>query len=139
MARPRRPAAEVEAVCRAASLLMREIGSSPTQVIAREMARRVIAELIADVSGQNDDPLAAALMRFHRSPFTELATCAEIDTLSSFLDERIKRVRSRGGRYLNANEQLAERRDIESILERRLSQRYARHLRLAFQTGSFSD
>jgi hypothetical protein len=130
MARPARPAAEIAAVRAAAEIVSAEMGLTAAQPLAREIARRVVVELRAEIDGLTDDPLIAALQRVQRSPFVDLATCPEIDTISLFVERRAERLHSRAGRYLTAGEQQRERRGIEREVTKALTERYSRHIRV---------
>lgn len=128
MARPARPAAEAAAVAAAADLVRAETGIAAVQPLAREIARRVVAELLADLQR---DPFEATLAVLERggSPVVRLATCPEIDTVSIFVQRRVERLEGRGGRYLTSAEQSMERRRIAGEVEAALEGRYARCLR----------
>jgi hypothetical protein len=103
--------------------------SATPPLIAAELARLVVAELLLEIDGVNDDPLVAALRRVSSSPVQTLATCPEIDTMSEIVERRIAALRSRSGAYLSAAQQVAEKRSICASIERTLTRRYLRHLR----------
>lgn len=123
MARPARPAAEAAAVAEAAARIRAETGHRAVQPIAREIARRVVAELLTDL---DRDPLEAALVE--PSAVRTLATCAEIDTVSLFVERRVERLRARAGRDLSPFQQAHERREVAIEITNLLSNRYARAL-----------
>jgi hypothetical protein len=129
MARPRRPSAESTAVCEAACIVARETGYKSIQALAREIAERVMTEVLIQIDGLTDDPFVIALQRASASPFVMLATCPEIDTASAFVDRRVQRMRDRYGRHLTQAEQQVERRNIIADVSALLTRRYARQLR----------
>jgi dihydropteroate synthase len=103
-------------------------GATPPSV-ARQIATRVVAELLIDVDGLNADPFMAALQKASQSPFVTLATCPEIDTLTEFVERRVARLRARAGSYLTPVQQAEERSAIAADVEALLTGRYLRHLR----------
>lgn len=133
MARPARPAAELIAVREAASVLAHHDGGRNAERLANEIAERVVAELMSRLDQAASDPFVTALasleQRYAPSPFITLATCPEIDTISLFVERRVRRMRDRAGRYLSPAEQRAERGSISSELVQGLARRYCRHLR----------
>lgn len=133
MARPTRPMCEVAAVREAADIIRRESGPSTNHRLAKEIALRVVAKVLREVEQPTDEPFVSALaaleQRYAPSPFVTLATCPEIDTMSEFVERRIRRVRSRAGRYLSSFAQAQERAVISADLVALLTHRYCRHLR----------
>lgn len=130
MARPRRPAAEIEAVSMAAEIVRRETRFRNSQAVSREIARQVVDRLIVELEG---DPLELAFAHVERnlieSPFYVLAECPEINTLAEFVDRRVKKLRGRNGRYLSPPAQVSERNTVLAELRNLLTLRYDRHLR----------
>jgi hypothetical protein len=129
MARPPRPVAERRAVDEAALSMRSQFPSATPPMIAAELARLVVAELLLEIDGVNDDPLVAALRRATTSPVQTLATCPDIDTMSEFVERRISALRNRSGAYLTSAQQDAEKRCICASIERTLMRRDLRHLR----------
>jgi hypothetical protein len=129
---PARPPLEARLVRQAVDAVAPR--SAPREPLARDLARRVVEELVAFLS-EPDDPLLAALGEVSRkafpSPITALAVDSEVDTLALFIDLRVEALRSRSGRGLSPNADAAERRAILAQVERRLARRYLRHLRAA--------
>lgn len=130
MARPRRPEAEADAVRAAAEIVRRETGLSSAKAISQEIAARVIRELMTEIEG---DPLELALAAVERdligAPVQRLASCPDINTISEFVQRRMKRVEDRQGRYLSQAEQVAERHAIAAEMRPVLAGRYDRLLR----------
>jgi hypothetical protein len=114
----------------AAAILRAETRLTSARALSREIASRVILELMKELEG---DPLDLALAAIERnligSPFQRLASCPAIDTAALFVEMRIERVRARSGRYLSPPEQASERRALMGDLEGKLARRYDRHLR----------
>ena len=131
MARPARPAAEIEAVREAAALIEQEIGRMSYPSIACEIAARVVSAMLSDLD--RSDPLAIALAAIEQqllpSPIRTLAICPEINTLEMYLEHRVALLRSRAGRYLGSAEQRSEREAISAEMRKLLTGRYLRHLR----------
>ena len=131
MARPRRPAAEVEAVREAAQLFRSDKMRRSDAMIARKLAVRVVEAMLRDL--EQTDPLVRALwsmeQKLTKCPIRTLATCPEINTLGSFIERRVERLHARAGRYLNLNEQTTEKAAIIAEISSTLAGRYARHLR----------
>lgn len=132
MGRPRPPTAEIVAVRQAAALVRQSGGPMTPPQVAREIAARVVAAMLADL--ERTEPLQIALaaleQRVAPSPITTLATCPEIDSASEFVERRVEGVRSRHGRYLRPDEQKAERGAIAREVRSLLKLRYLRHLRV---------
>jgi hypothetical protein len=130
MARPRRPYAEAQAVREAALIARAETGLTSAKALSREIARRVVVELMADLEADPLDLAFAAIERdLLQSPFQRLASCPDINLAAEFVKRRTKSVEDRQGRYLSPPEQAAERRAIESDLRDALAKRYDRQLR----------
>ena len=133
--RPKRPALEARLVREA---LADADPAAPREPLARDLARRVVAELAKFVV--DDDPLALALadlrLRAFPTPARSLATDPELDTLGLFVERRVAGVRDRAGRYLGQEAARTEREQILSELEVALSRRYLRHLRAARRLGN---
>lgn len=131
MARPARPEAEITAVRAAAVLIERETGLTSPPIVAREIAARVVAAMLADID--RVDEISIALAAFEQqllpSPIVTLATCPEIDTLEAYVERRVSHLRSRCGRYLTLAQQCEERNAIVAELGGGLAARYLRHLR----------
>lgn len=125
MARPARPAAEAEAVRRAAELVRLETGLRAVQPVAREIAKRVVEQMLVDLHLDEFAALLAARTA-PACPFRLLATCPEVATLDAFVGRRVTRMEARGGRYLSPGEQAVEQREISYEIERQLASRYAR-------------
>lgn len=106
--------------------------SAPREPLARDLARRVVEELVSFLA-EPDDPLLTALGEMNRKVFPSaavvLATDPDIDTLAVFIEARVDALRARSGRNLDATQDRAEVRGILATLEGRLSRRYLRHLR----------
>ena len=126
---PTRPPIEALLVRQAVS---NALPGTPREPLARDLARRVVEELTAYLA-EGDDPLLAAIGDARRkvcpSPAIDLAVSAEIDTLSTFIDLRVERLRARCGRGLTGEADAAERRAIMIEVEAKLTGRYLRHLR----------
>lgn len=129
MARPARPAAEAALVREAGHIVSAETGITAAQPLAREIAARVVKELLAEIGGLAAEPLLVALQKAAPSPFVTLATCPETDTLSDFVQRRVDRLRSRAGAYLSPSSQIRERNAIAKEVSLLLFGRYLRHLR----------
>ena len=133
MARPARPAAEIAAVREAAAVVQGETGLVSPPAAAREVARRAVAALLAEIARDPEDPflgaLAAMAQRFAPSPFDTLAVCPEIDLATEFVEYRIERLRARSGRDQSKAQSQIEQNAIAKILEKKLTDRYLRHLR----------
>lgn len=130
MGRPARPREEIEAVAAAAKDIMAETGITAAEPLGREIARRVVAELLADLAR---DPFEAALAAIERQgcPIARLATCPVIDAAAVIIEQQVDRLRARGGRDLSDHERKAEWRHIATETEELLARRYGRHLRSA--------
>jgi hypothetical protein len=130
MARPRRPDAEARAVREAAEAVKAETGLTSAKALSREIARRVVVELVKELEA---DPLDLSLAAIERtllgSPFQRLASCPDIDTASEFVERRVKRLRARCGGDLLPAEQARERDEVAAELRASLAHRYDRHLR----------
>lgn len=105
---------------------------APREPLARDLARRVVEELVAFLS-EPDDPLLGLIGEVSRrafpSPAVALATDPDVDTLALFVAARVEALRNRHGRGLSPADDAAERRAIMTDVERRLARRYLRHLR----------
>lgn len=130
MARPRRPEAEAQAVREAAEIVRRETGLTSAKATSREIAARVVAELMHEIDG---DPLDLAFAAIERSligsPFHRLASCPKINTAADFVERRVERLQARSGRYLSPAEQANERAEIMHELRGVLANRYDWQLR----------
>lgn len=114
----------------AAAIVRDETGLTSARALSREVARRVTAELMKEVEGDELDAVMAAIEhRLIGSPFQRLASCPEIDTASLLVELQVERVRARCGRYLSPAEQAAERHALMGEIEIVLTGRYDRHLR----------
>lgn len=106
------------------------MGLTAARAASREIASRVMVELVKQLEG---DPLDLALLAIERSlaesPFHRLATCPDVDTMREFIQRRSKRLECRHGRYQTLAEQARERRTILTEIEAVLAGRYDRHLR----------
>lgn len=130
MARPRRPSTEAQLVREAAAVVRAETRLTSAKGQSREVARRVVIELMKEVEADELSALMAAIEhRLSGSPFQRLASCPNIDTASLFVELQVERVRARSGRYLSPEAQAAERRALMREVEAALSGRYDRHLR----------
>lgn len=130
MARPARPRSEACAVREAAQIVRAETGLTSAKALSREIAARVVSELLNELEGDPLDLAFAAIERdLLRSPFQRLASCPEIDTAAEFVERRVERLRARSGRRLSDAEDDSERRAIADELMRLLSGRYDRQLR----------
>lgn len=133
MARPSRPMAEVAAVQAASDEVRRETGLQSVPLLAAEVARRVIEEMLRDLEADHEDRLIAALNAVKRqlmpSAISTLATCPDIDTAADYVTRRVQRVQARSGRYLSPADQQRERSAISAELQSFLAARYSRHLR----------
>ena len=130
MARPARPVGEREAVRAAA----RELGRCRSlSAVAQDIARRVVAEVLAYLDLDLCDPMIAGLVelqnRTAQSPIQMLARCPNIDTAELIMNRRSALFRARGCRQLSAPEWQAETRMVAAQVEQSLTARYARHLR----------
>lgn len=138
MARPARPDAEGRAVRIAARTFCRERSSS---AVATDIARQVVADVIAYLDLDLADPLIGALAELDAitepTPVTVLARCPTIDTAAEILERRLARFRGRGCRQLSAAEWQAETRIVAAEVEHKLALRYARHLRNSFDKPGF--
>lgn len=132
MARPARPAVEAWAVREAAALIRAETGATKAAPIARLIAARVVEEMRAYLTEDSDPVLAAlgeARRRMKCCSISVLATEPEADAVSLFVEERVKRLRSRHGRTLTVEEDAAEHKAIWAVVMARLTARYLRVLR----------
>ena len=127
---PARPPLEARLVREAVDAVAPQ--SVPREPLARDLARRVVEELVAFLA-EPDDPLLAALGEMNRkvfmSPVAVLATDPEVDTLALFIDARVEALRDRCGRGLSVEEDKKERQTLMHEIEDRLAGRYLRHLR----------
>lgn len=127
--RPRRPALEARLVREAVADVD---PSAPREPLARDLARKVVAELAVETEVEAD-PIVLALTTIRRqafpSPAHALATDPDVDTLSLFVERRVARLRSRAGRDLNRHADEDERQRILLEVEHILKRRYLRHLR----------
>ena len=122
MARPRRPAAEREAVRAAAD------GRGSAAQRASRLADRVAAAALSYVDADPADRLLE-IVRADKSPIDTLATDAEIDTASLIVAERKRRLECRGGQHLPERQWLIEDRATVAAVASQLAERYRRHLR----------
>jgi hypothetical protein len=131
MARPRRPSIEEHLVREAAGIVRAETALTSAKAQSREIARRVVIELMADIDADDLEAAVAAVERrlIGETPFQQLASSPEVDTASLFVERRAKRLQARAGKYLTQCEQEAERRIISREIRELLSSRYDRHLR----------
>jgi hypothetical protein len=130
MARPRRPAAEAQAVRAAAKIVRAETGLTSARAVSREIARRVVAEFFADLDADPLDLAFAAVEReLLRSPFQRLASCPHINLSAEFVERRSRRIEQRHGRYLSPARQFEERAAIAAEMREALRNRYDRQLR----------
>lgn len=114
----------------AAAIVRAETGQISAKSIGREIARRVVAEFIADLEADPLDQAFAAIERdLLKSPFHQLATSGDINLYSDFVKRRIKRLEARHGHYLSPAAQGAERREIAEEMRLTLGARYDRQLR----------
>ena len=127
---PARPPLEARLVREAVDAVAPQ--SAPREPLARDLARRVVEELIAFLN-EPDDPLLAVLGEMNRkvfpSPVIALATDPDIDTLALFIDARVEALRTRSGLYESAAQDRAEMKAIFASMVERLTRRYLRHLR----------
>jgi hypothetical protein len=131
MARPRRPQAEIEAVCEASEIVRIELRVTASQSIAEEIARRVILALDDYLAMSDDDAISSALRDLSGTmfcPFVRLATDAEIDTYRDFMACRIEQIVAEMGRFIS-NEREARKRQTYDRLNNILVGRYARMIR----------
>lgn len=137
MARPARPPAEIAAVKAAAAIVRAETGLTAAEPVARIIAARVVAALVADIERNSADELAEALITFEHkmfpSPFNTLATSPSIDLAREFVERRVSRLRSRAGAYLSEGAKCLERQSIIVEINAKLSRRYVRQLRNALR------
>jgi hypothetical protein len=132
MARPPRPRSEAQLVRDAGAIVRDETGLTSAKSISREIASRVVSELMRELDGDSLDLALAAIDRVViGSPFQRLAADPDINTANEFVELQVERVRARCGRTLHPNEEAAERRAILAELERLLAGRYDRQLREA--------
>lgn len=133
MARPSRPTAEVAAVRAASEDVSRETGLRSVPLLAAEIARQVVEEMLYDLETEQDDRLIAALNAVKRqlmpSAISTLATCPDIDTAADYVARRVQRVQARSGKYLSPADQQREKSAISAELQSFLAARYSRHLR----------
>ncbi len=146
MARPSRPASEVEAVKHAAALLPPGLSISAK---AGLIARGVVAELIADA--ERSDPFDRAMADARRAllndPVAAIAFDPEADLAGMVAGERISAFEARGCVQIDATEWAAETANIAAKLEKRLKSRFRRKLAEtmfsptlgAQKEGQFSD
>jgi len=131
--RPARPPSERYAVIAASNIVSGELGTDKSAPIAREIARRVVNELINDLSLSRDDELKCALHELRLTstddPVLQLAFCPAIDTVELLIALRLEGVRDRYGRYCTQAERQIEMIQIRKLLEKKLSDRYVKQLR----------
>ncbi len=127
--RPRRPATEARLVRDAVRGLD---PAAPREPLARDLAARVVVHLRA-FAAEASDPVVALVGELGRavidSPALTLATDPDIDTLSLFINARVKSLRDRSGWPCST---LQETQDVEAAfacVERKLSRRYLDILR----------
>lgn len=124
MARPRRPAAERDAVRGLAS---------PTLSARRNadlIARKVVRAYLADL--ERDDPMARALFdvqqRLEPDPAHTLATAHDSAASERFVRERKARFEARGCRQLSRSDWERETAKIATVVRAYLSRRFRDHL-----------
>jgi len=122
MSRPRRPAAERDAVIAAAG----PTGSAAQR--ARRVAQAVALAAIADVDRDPAERILALLRDLSPTPVDVLATAPEMGTAQMILSERVQRLRNRGGRRLSERAQDSEDKEIIAAVASVLSERYRRLL-----------
>lgn len=100
---------------------------------ATDIARRVVAEAIEYLDRDLSDPVIAALAELQArvtvSHIATLARCPDIDVTGEIISRRVERYRSRQGRQLSPLDHAAETREIVACVERKLAERFAKHLR----------
>lgn len=122
MARPSRPASELEAVLAASQSI--SLGR-----LAKLVASRAISEA-------NRDPIDDLAIALHEltivmtpSPIEALANDPDIDTANLVRMERIRRFEARGCRHLPERQWAAEDAEILAKIATRLANRYRRMVR----------
>ena len=123
MARPRRPAAEIAAVCEAAELVQTETSICSAQGLGREIARRVIELLLDD--NRNDPMTAMADMAM--DPISALAFgegFGAVDELAAVFRDRM--LSNYGSSIVVEFQQQVQRELASKSLSRTLSRRYAK-------------
>lgn len=127
MARPRRPARELD-------LVERAFADMPAGLSLRtksaHLARRVVEELMARASC--DDPfdraLAALLLAVDADPALELALSEAFGFQGELSRERMARFEARGCRQLASHQWDMETAEIREVLCRRLAARFRRKI-----------
>lgn len=134
MGRKARPTIEAQLVREAAALIAHETGLTHADPVARILAQRVREELEAYFD-EGDDPLAQAMGDARRklcaTPFAKLATDPDVDTISLFVEGRVRRLCNRSGKYLPMQADKVECRVIMLEVQDRLFRRYLRAMRAA--------
>lgn len=125
MGRPRRPDAERAAVLAAA------VGSGSVEARATRLARRVVADTIAEIDRDPSERVIALLRSLNPTPLQSLASDPEIDTAAIIRAERQARLDGRGGRRLPEAEWPIEDREVSRAAVAVLAKRYARYIRAA--------
>jgi hypothetical protein len=126
MARPRRPAAEVRAVCAAAAAIRAETGQTSARALGREIAERVTAAMLDDTL---NDPAAILPGLAGGDPIVALAYregIAAADELAARFRDRM--LANFGISITPPFQQEVQRRDAARELQATLAERYTRHL-----------
>jgi hypothetical protein len=123
MGRPRRPDAERVAVLAAAGT------QGSVQARAVRLAKRVVADTMAEIDRDPAERVIALLRDLDPTPLRALATDPEIDTAAVIRAERQARLDGRGGRRLPELEWPIEDREVARAAVAILAKRYARMIR----------
>lgn len=128
MARPRRPASEVQAVRDAAAAIRAEMGLTSAKALGREVAKRVTDQMLAD---SEHDPMEAILSGLiDCDPIATLASSPELGTLDELAELFRDRMLSHFGLFIPPQfQQQVQRRSASLRFRATLSERYAKHLR----------
>lgn len=125
MGRPRRVAA-LDDIIRA--VLADRPATMSKRSMAHTLARRVVAELIADAA--RDDPLELSLVQARlmlgNDPALRLAMDPGLDLAGELQRERCERFMARGCRQLSAAEWQAETAAVADCMALRLAERFRR-------------
>ena len=129
MARPRRPAAEVRAVCAAAAAIRAETGMTSARALGREIAERVTAAMLDDAK---NDPAAIFPSFAGDDPIAVLAFGHDIGAVAELAERFRDRTLAAFGTFIPPIfQQEVQRRDAARELRATLAERYTRHLRLS--------
>lgn len=127
MARPSRPAAEVQAVREAAAAIRAETRMTSARALGREIAERVTAAMLDDAQ---NDPAAILPGLAGRDPIAKLAFAQGVGAVDELAERFRDRMLAAFGTFIPPIfQQEVQRRDAARELRATLAERYTRQLR----------